>query len=87
MPTLLEKLRQQGFNDGVKATAKHLKLPYKATLKTLTQTMKPVEEQVKPEAPLQKPMSNWLSHVNEYRTKNGGTMKEAMRSAKGTYKK
>ena len=98
MPTLLERLRKQGFNEGVRATAKHLKVPVKSTLKSLQESMQMPQQmpaQEKPAAaPKQMPAQEkpaaapkWLSHLNEYRAKHGGSMKDAMVKARDTYKK
>ena len=85
MPTLLERLRKQGFNEGVRATAKHLKVPVKSTLKSLQESMQMPQQMPAQEKPAAAP--KWLSHLNEYRAKHGGSMKDAMVKARETYKK
>jgi len=91
MPTLLERLRKQGFNEGVKATAKHLKVPVKSTLKSLQESMQMPQQMPAQEKPVvakkTEAAPKWLSHLNEYRAKHGGSMKDAMVKARETYKK
>ena len=60
MPTLLERLRKQGFNEGVRATAKHLKVPVKSTLKSLQESMQmpqQMPQQMQPQP--QQVMAGW----------------------------
>ena len=60
--------------------AKHFKAPVRATLDSV---MKPVVVEAPAVAP--KASSAWVAHVRETREKIGGTMKEAMKTAKASY--
>ena len=80
-----DKVRQQAFYEGVKATAKHLKKKKKATIKAPIKSTvsnfknpapKPAPAPVP--APTQRPSSQWMSHVKETRAQSGKSMKEAI---------
>ena len=87
--SMLEKVRQQAFYEGVKATAKHLKAPIKSTVSNFKNPApKPAVQASAPPAPIpeQRPPSQWMSHVKETRAQSGKSMKEAMVSAKMSYR-
>ncbi len=92
---MLDKVRQQAFYEGVKATAKHLKAPIKSTVSNFKNpapkpapapapTPKPAPAPAP--TPAQRPSSQWMSHVKETRAQSGKSMKEAMMLAKMSYR-
>jgi len=85
--SMLDKVRQQAFYEGVKATAKHLKAPIKSTVSNFKN---PAPKPAVPAMPApiseQRPSSQWMSHVKETRAQSGKSMKEAMVLAKITYR-
>ena len=82
---MLDKVRQQAFYEGVKATAKHLKAPIKSTVSSFKN---PAPKPASAPAPAhaQRPSSQWMSHVKETRAQSGKSMKEAMVLAKMSYR-
>jgi hypothetical protein len=89
--SMLDKVRQQAFYEGVKATAKHLKAPIKSTVSNFKNPApKPALPAMPAPAPApipeQRPSSQWMSHVKETRAQSGKSMKEAMVLAKISYK-
>lgn len=86
---MLDKVRQQAFYEGVKATAKHLKAPIKSTVsnfKNPAPKPAPAPAPAPVPAPTQRPSSQWMSHVKETRAQSGKSMKEAMMLAKMSYR-
>ena len=71
---MLDKVRQQAFYEGVKATAKHLKAPIKSTVSNFKN---PAPKPASAPAPAhaQRPSSQWMSHVKETRAQSGKSMK------------
>ena len=86
--SMLDKVRQQAFYEGVKATAKHLKAPIKSTGSNFKNPApKPAVPAPAPAPiPEQRPSSQWMSHVKETRAQSGKSMKEAMVLAKISYR-
>jgi len=88
---MLDKVRQQAFYEGVKATAKHLKAPIKSTVSSFKNPASkpapaPKLAPAPAPAPAQRPSSQWMSHVKETRAQSGKSMKEAMILAKMSYR-
>jgi hypothetical protein len=87
---LFERARQKGFDEGIKATAKHFKAPMKATISSVRGSLMKSPIMPDPDAAVSpaasKPVSSWLNHVRETHAKNGGSMKDAMRLAKESYR-
>ena len=82
---LFEKARQLGMKEGIKATAKHFKAPVRATLQSVMAPRELAPRVVAPTAEVKS--STWMAHVKETQASTGGSLKDAMRVAKTTYKK